>query len=662
MESTWLNESTPEEQRLRLAIAEIRARRAAGDLLSDEEAAAAYPQLAPRLAAELRKLAIVQQARRSAHYSEQCRAAPGHAGAPLAANAIPGYELRGEIHRGSQGVVYLATHCSTGREVAIKVMKHGPFADAFDRLRFEREVRVLGALKHPNIVSIYDSGIALGHSYFVMDYIAGRPLDAYVEQSGRDVPAILRLFTKVCDAVSAAHICGVIHRDLKPGNIRIDDRGEPHILDFGLAKLDDVNVLNGAASPRRAAPADVPPDAFTQTGQFVGSLPWASPEQAEGVGANIDIRTDVYSLGVVLYQALTGRFPYAISGALRTVLDTIQSAPPRPPSQVRREINDEVETIVLKCLQKDRARRYQSAADLSQDLQRYLRGEPIDAKRDSRLYLLRKQFRRNRISVLAALSVFISLIAGIIATTRSTNRALQAEADALALARAESRLREQAQWEAYKASLAAADAALSANNAAMAKARLESAPLSHRGWEWRYLNARLDQSLRSYALPSTLAARPVITPDHSRVFAPLTNGEIQSIDPSTGEMRQFASIGSPDITTLAISADGTRLAVGMRDGAVRLLDAFSSRELLRFRSQHAGPISAIAFAPNGSAIVTGGGDDDQSADSIRLWNASTGQQLIDFGVPSSWVNYLAFDPSGRVLASGHTKAPPGFRL
>lgn len=328
------------------------------------------------------------------------------AAADLPEIALPGYDIGGEIHRGGQGVVYEAVQIETKRRVAIKVLGQGPFAGRNDRLRFKREVQVLAALKHPNIVTIHDSGVAFGCFYYVMDYIAGLPLDEYLcrlreqsmEQPGRAfVDDVLSLFEKICSAVNAAHLQGVIHRDLKPGNIRIDSSGEPHVLDFGLAKVagDDRDVTR---TPE-----------VTVSGQFVGTLPWTSPEQAEGSTTGIDVRTDVYALGVLLYYALAERFPYSVAGNLHEVVDVIRQQEPTRLSGCGLRINNEVETIVLKCLSKERERRYQSAGELCRDIQRYRSGEPIEAKRDSTWYVLRKTARKHRVPMIAGSAVIVSL-------------------------------------------------------------------------------------------------------------------------------------------------------------------------------------------------------------------------------------------------------------
>lgn len=335
-------------------------------------------------------------------------------------DSVPGYEIVREIHRGGQGVVYQAIQKATTRKVAIKVMKEGAFAGPRDKARFDREVEILAQLEHPNIVGIVDSGEAGGSLYFVMDYISGKSLDAFISEHELSIDAALALFSKICDAVNAAHLKGVIHRDLKPGNIRVDGSGEPHILDFGLAK-----IATGSVSDESH------PHVMTMTGQFVGSLPWASPEQAAGAVGEIDLRTDVYSLGVILYQMLTGgRFPYKVIGNMRDVLDAIMKAEPAKPSTVRRQIDDEVETIVLKSLSKERDRRYQSAGELGRDVKRYLAGEPIEAKRDSGWYLLSKTLNRYRVPAGVAAGFVVLLAAFAVAMSVLYQKASAAEEDA----------------------------------------------------------------------------------------------------------------------------------------------------------------------------------------------------------------------------------------
>lgn len=309
------------------------------------------------------------------------------------APVISGYDELEELRRGGQGVVYRAVQRSTRRLVAIKVLLDGAFASRSARRRFEREIDLVAGLVHPGIVRVYDSGVTPDERLFlVMEYIEGRPLDEHLKLTREDAGAAgmrphevrrtIALFAEIAEAVSYAHQHGVIHRDLKPGNIRVDREGRPHVLDFGLAK-----TTEGEA--RESLRASI-------TGQFVGSLPWASPEQAEGTGGALDVRSDVYSLGVMLYQALTGRFPYTVTGTLREVLDRILHDEPIRPRALVSALEDDVETVILKCLAKDPARRYQSAGELARDLRRHLAGEPVEARRDSTWYLLRRAARRHR--------------------------------------------------------------------------------------------------------------------------------------------------------------------------------------------------------------------------------------------------------------------------
>jgi tetratricopeptide (TPR) repeat protein len=338
---------------------------------------------------------------------------------------FPGYEITGEVFRGGQGVVYRGIQRTTRRDVAIKVLHGGQFATTQERIRFEREAWILAQLRHPNVVTVHDSGVANGHAYIIMDYIAGRPLDDYVraQRDGRPPREILMLFSTICDAVHAAHVRGITHRDLKPANVRVDEQGQPHVLDFGLAKLTD-----NAAEPGSSALA------MTQTGQFVGSLPWAAPEQAAGPLDRIDLRTDVYALGVMLYQMLTGEFPYPLGRSPRAILDHILHSAPVPPRTVRRDIADDVERIVLKCLQKEPERRYQTAGELARDLRHYLADEPIDAKRDSTAYVVRKWLGRHRVAVGIA-GAFTAVVLAGSGTSAVLWRLAASQRDAAQLAR-----------------------------------------------------------------------------------------------------------------------------------------------------------------------------------------------------------------------------------
>jgi len=360
----------------------------------------AEPALAPVFAARAQFEAARERQRRLVA-AGQLTGAAGDAARPT--RTLPGYTLLHELRRGGQGVVYVALQESTGRRVAIKVL-HGSLGGASDSTglaRFEREVDILSRLKHPNIVTVHDCGRVDGDVYLVMDFVDGAALDAHVERRRPPFRETLELFARICDGVHAAHLRGAIHRDLKPGNILVDEHGEPKLLDFGLAKL------VGAPGEVTAAAA------MTMTGQFVGSLPWASPEQAAGRSVELDVRTDVYSLGVVFYQILTRRFPYPINGRLDEVVRHIAETEPQRPSALRREVDRELETILLKALAKHPERRYQSAGDLARDLRRYVAGEPIEARRDSLAYLMSKKLARYRAAVAAGAALLLVALTGL---------------------------------------------------------------------------------------------------------------------------------------------------------------------------------------------------------------------------------------------------------
>lgn len=333
--------------------------------------------------------------------------------------SFPGYRIVQELSRGGQGVVWEAVRVADQHRVAIKVIRGGPLAGPAERARFDREVLILRELKHPGIVSIHESGVSAGYPYYVMDLVDGCQLDEHIEFGTCGVDRIVRLAVAIAGIVQAAHNQGVIHRDLKPGNIRIDSGGAPHVLDFGLAK--NLAVLSTTA--------------HTETGQFVGSLPWASPEQTESARA-CDVRSDVYSLGVVIFQMLTGRFPCATTGSLREILASIRDDEPPKPSDLRPDVPEDLDFIVLTCLAKNPDHRYQSVSELTRDLRRFRRGEAIQARSDNRWYMLNKTLQRFAAPASVATALVVQSVLGSPRryTDQSSRQILQRHARVIAVA------------------------------------------------------------------------------------------------------------------------------------------------------------------------------------------------------------------------------------
>jgi eukaryotic-like serine/threonine-protein kinase len=342
------------------ALGEFVDLRNSGSPVTEEEFAAAYPDL-PGLLDELRRLAPI-----TVGVSEAGRAKP----------KIAGYRILEWVGGGSQGDVWLAIKTPPGRQVAVKVMRGGTAATSETAERFRQEARTIAGLDHPNLVPAIDFGTtAEGSAFFSMPYVKGQPVtECFTPDDGADRAARLRgllvLFVKVCDAVHCAHLEGVTHRDLKPNNILVDGRGEPHVLDFGLAR---VAFADGGAEDGHCAPT-----------RSLRALPWVSPEI---LGGSRDARhpADVYSLGVILYQMLTGgRVPFDVSGTLEEVLARILSTPPTPPSKSRtgarpgrkpgvadawagtvsRRTAERLDAVVLRALAAKPERRFQTAGEL----------------------------------------------------------------------------------------------------------------------------------------------------------------------------------------------------------------------------------------------------------------------------------------------------------
>jgi serine/threonine protein kinase len=350
--------------------------------------------------------------------------------APL--RQIGPYQLLEIIGEGGFGVVYLAEQQTpVRRRVALKLIKAG--MDTKEVIaRFDAERQALAMMEHPNIARVFDAGATeLGHPYFVMELVSGVPITQYCDMNRLSTQQRLELFVPVCQAVQHAHQKGIIHRDLKPTNVLIslhDGQPVPKVIDFGIAKATQSRLTEKTL--------------FTEMKQLIGTPEYMSPEQAEAPGIDIDTRSDIYSLGVLLYELLTGSTPFDPRELRRQAYAEMQRLirevdPPRPstrlstvaslpsiaaqrstePRKLSATIRGELDWIVMKCLEKDRARRYDSASALAGDLLHYLADEPVTAAAPSRLYRLRKLIRRNKGPVLASMAVVLALIAGIIGTT-----------------------------------------------------------------------------------------------------------------------------------------------------------------------------------------------------------------------------------------------------
>jgi tetratricopeptide (TPR) repeat protein len=314
-------------------------------------------------------------------------------------SAVRGYRIVREIGRGGMGVVYEAEQQSPRRRVALKVLG-GPYADTQHIRMFRQEIQTLARLQHPTIATIHEAGQTQEqYHFFTMELVSGGPLTEYVRQAELSARGRLELFLKICDAVQYAHDNGVIHRDLKPSNIIVDQDGNPKILDFGLARIVDPDATLTATA--------------TRTGRIMGTLAYMSPEQARGNSDAIDPRSDVYSLGMILYELLADRLPYVFSKTLpHEALRLICEEPPTPPSKFDRRLRGDLETVVLKALEKERDRRYQSPAELADDIRRQLEGEPVVARRPSKLYVLGKKLSKHRVATRVVLATVLVIVVG----------------------------------------------------------------------------------------------------------------------------------------------------------------------------------------------------------------------------------------------------------
>ncbi|MCX6922051.1 MAG: serine/threonine-protein kinase [Verrucomicrobia bacterium] len=448
------------------------------------------------------------------------------------------YELLGEIGRGGMGVVYKARQKSLNRIVAVKLMlSSGQLAQPEVVQRFRTEAQAIAHLQHPNIVAIHEVGEHDGQHYFSMEYVEGRTLAEMVRDGPLAATRAATYLKTISEAVHYAHAHGILHRDLKPSNVLIDSSDQPHITDFGLAKRLENSHLS-TFNPQ-----------LTLSGQVLGSPNYLSPEQAAGRQTEVGPASDVYALGAMLYHLLTGRPPFqgdSLTALLRQVMET----DPIGPRLLNPGIPRDLEMICLKCLEKDRSRRYETANGLALDIERHLGHEPVLARPQSRVYRLGKLIRRNKLVFTSGAAVFAALALGTLVSTWEALRANDARRRA---ERGEEKAKQNelaarvaetnALRQAYSASLWSACDALDHAQIAAARHYLESAPPDFRGWEWRLLSSRLDLSARVHEHPRSEHAQVHVLPDgrsYYEVCADPTNC-IQRWDIETGQV--LATIG-----------------------------------------------------------------------------------------------------------------------
>jgi WD40 repeat protein/tRNA A-37 threonylcarbamoyl transferase component Bud32 len=525
------------------------------------------------------------------------------------------YELLHEVGRGGMGVVFKARHVRLHRVVALKMILGGLLARPEDLQRFETEAAAAAQLQHPGIVALYEAGAHEGQPFFCMEYVSGNSLAQRVALGVLPGRLAASYLERLARAVHYAHAHGVIHRDLKPANVLLDEADQPKITDFGLAK-----VLQSDSGQ-------------TRTGAVLGTPPYMAPEQARGAHRDVGPACDVYSLGAILYELLTGSPPFRGETALAT-LTLVAEKDPVPPRLLNPRVDRDLETVCLKCLEKDPARRYPTAEALADDLRRYLNGEPISARRLGAVGRGLKWVRR-RPAAAALLAVTLLALAGFAAfqwASADTERRLReaAEASAREALRSEytAQLREDGMRHLlYLAQARQAQHLWAAADLDGAERLLDGTPHADRtgrgdlrDWEWYFLKAlcRGRTALPGHAGRATAAA---FSPDGRRLATaggqPARPGEVKLWDAATGRLlRTLPRAHANLIGCVTFSPDGRLLATAGDDRAVRLWDAVSGKELARLTG-HGAHVSALAFSREGKRLATGAGDR-----LVRVWDVA----------------------------------------
>jgi hypothetical protein len=560
------------------------------------------------------------------------------------------YKLLEKIGEGGMGVVYMAQQEEpVRRRVALKIIKLGMDTKQVVA-RFEAERQALALMDHPNIAKVLDGGATdTGRPYFVMELVQGVPITEFCDQNRLPTEERIKLFIPVCQAVQSAHQKGIIHRDLKPTNILVTLNAGvpmPMVIDFGVAKATNQKLTEKTV--------------FTNYAAMIGTPAYMSPEQAEMSRLDVDTRSDIYGLGVLLYELLTGTTPFCEKRLRNAGYNEMQriileEEPERPSTRLStlageqrgivarnrgaselalgRVFEGDLDCIVMKCLEKDRARRYETANGLAADLKRHLDNEPVVARPPSRAYRLQKAWRRNKLAFTAAAAVAAALVVG---TTVSTWQAIEA-----GMARnAEKQQRLAAQTERDKAQVAekAAETAQQAEKQARLRADSEKAEAAH-------LLYVADMNLAQQAWNQNNMGRLRQLLEDTQ-DSPYRGFEWYYWQPKTHLALKTLRGHLDAVTSVAFSTNGQRIVTGSDDQTAKVWDAASCRELLALKG-HRAEISSATFSPDGQRIVTGSLDR-----TAKVWDAASGKEILTLKGHSDEVWSVAFSPDGQRIVTG----------
>ncbi len=537
------------------------------------------------------------------------------------------YEIESELARGGMGVVFRARQISLNRPVALKMILAGQLANDTDVKRFYTEAEAAANLDHPGIVPIYEVGQHEGQHYFSMGFIDGQSLAQRLTEGPLPPREAAELMVKVAEAIEYAHRRGVIHRDLKPGNILLDKNGNPRVTDFGLAKK-----VEGDS-------------ALTASGQIMGTPSYMPPEQAGGNRGEVGPAADVYALGATLYALVTGRPPFQAATAVDTALQVIHDDPVSP-RRLNPSVDRDIETIILKCLEKAPARRYGSVASLGEDLRRYRDGEPIVARPVTAAERLGKWARRRPAIASLSAAVLVVVILGLTGVLWQWRQAVHNldEADrqrgiAQEKGREATEKARSLERQLYFNRINLAQREWTSNRSAAAEALLDRCPPDLRDWEWSYLR-RLCH-LDNLTIPGFAEVDGSVPPG-PRDLSGLTFGSDR--ERSVQALRRIEEFRG--MSGLAFSSDGRMLVSSDPEHRVKAWDAIRG-DLRLTMNGHTDRVYAIAFSPDGRRLATGSRDT-----TIKLWDAATGALVRTLEPHGMWIRSLAFSPDGTRLVSG----------